>query len=117
MSFEMAPSKFHGISWNLATLNWAVAEFGGIPWNITWNPGVIRNGASKFHGIPWNLVTFDLAPAEFHGIPWNIPWNSVEPWCHLRRQTTMLVSCSQCFRKGCICFIPVYFHFFFSTQV
>ena len=35
----------------------------------------------------------------------------------LRRQTTMLVSCSQCFWKGCICFISVYFHFFFSTQV
>ena len=35
----------------------------------------------------------------------------------LRRQTTMLVSCSQCFWKGCICFISVYFHFFFSPQV
>ena len=35
----------------------------------------------------------------------------------LRRQTTMLVSCSQCFWKGCICFISVYFHFFFSWQV
>ena len=35
----------------------------------------------------------------------------------LRRQTTMLVSCSQCFWKGCICFISVYFHFFFSSQV
>ena len=33
-------------------------------------------------------------------------------YCHLRRQTTMLVSCSQCFWKGCICFISVYFHFF-----
>ena len=37
--------------------------------------------------------------------------------CVLRRQTTMLVICSQCFWKGCICFISVYFHFFFSTQV
>ena len=36
---------------------------------------------------------------------------------NLRRQTTMLVSCSQCFWKGCICFISVYFHLFFSTQV
>ena len=35
----------------------------------------------------------------------------------LRRQKTMLVICSQCFWKGCICFISVYFHFFFSTQV
>ena len=35
----------------------------------------------------------------------------------LRRQTTMLVICSQCFLKCCICFISVYFHFFFSTQV
>ena len=30
----------------------------------------------------------------------------------------MLVICSQCFfLKGCICFISVYIHFFFSTQV
>ena len=29
-----------------------------------------------------------------------------------RRQTTMPVICSQCFWKGCICFISVYFHFF-----
>ena len=35
----------------------------------------------------------------------------------LRRHPTMLVICSQCFKKGCICFISVYFHFFFSTQV
>ena len=42
----------------------------------------------------------------------------VDRWAlSLRRQTTMLVSCSQCFWKGCICFISVYFHFFFSTQV
>ena len=35
----------------------------------------------------------------------------------LRWQTMMLVICSQCFWKGCICFISVYIHFFFSTQV
>ena len=34
----------------------------------------------------------------------------------LRRQTTMLVSCSQCFLKGCICFISVYFHFSFQRK-
>ena len=34
----------------------------------------------------------------------------------LRRQTTMLVICSQCFWKGCICFISVFFIFSFQHK-
>ena len=56
---------------------------------------------------PNALVRF--TPRPFH--PRKFQWRK---W--LRRQTTMLVSCSQCFWKGCICFISVYFHFSFQRK-
>ena len=40
MSFEMAPSLFHGIPWNSVIFYLATPDFHGIPWNIPWKSRV-----------------------------------------------------------------------------
>ena len=82
--------------------------------------GVVRNwthwGRDEIDAILQTPFSNEFSWMKMFWFRLKFHW-SLFPMIQLRRQTTMLVSCSQCFWKDCICFIPVYFHFFFSPQV
>ena len=80
VSFEMAPSEFHGIPWNLVMFYLATPESHGIPWNIpcksriTWYWVKWQSQSSlEFHGTKWYFIWRHQSSMEFrkifHGIP------------------------------------------------
>ena len=76
-AFEMAPSLFHRIAWNLVTFNLAKAEFQGIPWNVLWNLWHLKwchPNSIEFHET---LLIIDI---ELHGTSVNLIWRRQIPW-------------------------------------
>ena len=93
-----------------------------VKWCVIWDAMMLMwQYACVFHILTRLLRNYGLelvSSITSGGGEWQVVLQYIWALRSLRRQTTMLVICSQCLWKCCICFISVYFLFFlFNTSL